>query len=264
VAYALEAHNAEFRDALLAFAADQAEPKGPAVEASDPSAEVFEDLPKVASLQALKSDASLGPGLVEFLSLDKRVHIIVDGKGGIYLLSKNDDLTLAPWTLVAGTGAGSVGNAGQNGTAFAWDLPEGDKTVLVLSAEEDPTTTTATLYSILRDLEPKCTGEITVTSFGKVLPVTTNGKHSYTFEFPKNTEGHAAKAWLPGRVGNRKAHNGLYGLMAVADTGALRVTWKVTYEAVSNTVKPLKPIVLTGRSIALEKGRPVKVATQPP
>ena len=261
LARAVEEHDTHFRDALLAFGADTTEPKMAVQEDSDPKEE---DLPKVASLQALKSDASLGPGLAEFLSLDKRVHIIIDGKGGVYLLSKNDDLTLAPWTLVAGTGSGSLGNATQKGAALAWDLPEGDKTVLVLMADEDPTSSTATLYNILRDLEPKTTGEIKLTSFGKALPVTTNGQHSYTFEFPKDTEGHAAKAWMPGRHGNPTAHNGLHGLMADADQGALRVTWKVTYEAVSNTLKPVKPIVLTGRRIALEKGCPVKVATGAP
>lgn len=228
------------------------------------------------SEEKLKAEVSI---VKECKAQDLR--IFLDDKGGYYLLSPSEEHTVRPGTHLGSVGSGSLLAAdSERQVVIPWALPAGDKTQvqLLLSFVEDDEAPSAkekfafgSLYSVVRDLEWTATTDITLTSFGRILPQGNAGRHTYDFEFPPGHARHESIEFVPnpvkeankpvaanffaGTIGRSKAHG-------IAAHGALTTVWRLSYNTVGHLLKPQKPSIVAKDEILLPAGQPVLVAWQ--
>jgi hypothetical protein len=216
------------------------------------------------SLAALSAEAGMGDDLKEAKLADRRLELLLDSTGHFYLLAKGEDVLVDKHTVLGGVGGGTLQDAGADrGRSIPWALPKEDKTVLVLQGDEEREVT-GTLYALARDLESRSTGALTLTSFGRLMPRVEAGNHGYSLEFPPSAPGHVRKSFELQPGGKRGfSHHNAFSALTVDETmqaGALLVTWKVAFEPVGNTLRPIKPVILSGRRVACKLGQPVLLA----
>ena len=157
-------------------------------------------------------------------------------------------------------------------------LPDGDKTFVQLApskADEDSgikKPKESTLCMMAKPLEKKAAekgGALSMTSFGKLLPATTAGKHELKFEFPFGHQQRKGKQYVenacaPGpKKGDKKltAGNCFHPLMRRSGyQGVLDIMWRFQFDPVTHILEVRKPLMATGsKKIPLEKGKPVRV-----
>ena len=103
-----------------------------------------------------------------------------------------------------------------------------------------------------------------LTSYGKVEPNGTAGKHGYTFEFPDGHPKHSPMDYIlsAAEAGTRNSNSGNYfSTSAVRDgwAGSVRVMWRLVHDPVRHFVHARKPMVIAADNISLKKGIPMKV-----
>ena len=103
-----------------------------------------------------------------------------------------------------------------------------------------------------------------MTSYGKVAPKGTAGKHGYTFEFPDGHPKHSPMDFIlsPGKGGEHTGNSGNYFSTLAARNGwagSLGVMWRLTHDPVRHFLHARKPMVITMENITLKKGIPTKV-----
>lgn len=238
----------------------------------DPTAKAAE-LVEYDSEEVLRANVRI---VAETKSAYKSIHLLRDDKEVFYLVARADDEVLPIGTHLGGVGGGTVLDAdvGQK-RCFPWRFAEGDKTWVQLNrvASEDdsskaPKFSGGTLYSIVRELEANAPAPPKLTAFGQLTPSGAAGRHQYVFEFPEDHEKHKAVAFVPtppgpGAKSTVQANNFFAGSLhrdSGVGQGALSVCWRLQYDTVNNSLKPVKPFVVTGKRIALKKGRPVRAA----
>jgi hypothetical protein len=207
--------------------------------------------------------------------IDKSLTLLKDDKEAFYIMSSKDAV-LNVGSLIGGIGGGSA--LPEDPCAkkcWPWDLPQGDKTwVQVARAAADgadeakPKVVAGTLYSQAREIEASATGPPKLTSFGKLIPSGTAGRHAYSMEHPQDAPEHEKLAFTPTPPAGapkeataqnffaKAVHRDSYGV----GNGALQLCWRLTYDTVANVLKPTKPQVVVRERIALSSGKPVRVA----
>jgi len=147
--------------------------------------------PDEASLKNVTSFAKEAKGA------EKGTTLICDHKNTYYLLSRLEDRVILKGTLLGSVGGGSLlpTESGERRSVVPWELPLGDRTLVQMMQSDDMEVkdtkdakegkpSTGTLYSIVRELEASAATELTLTSFGRLLPKGEAGRHSYEFEYP--------------------------------------------------------------------------------
>jgi len=207
--------------------------------------------------------------------IDKSLTLLKDDKEAFYIMSSKDAV-LNVGSVIGGIGGGSV--LPEDPCAkrcWPWDLPQGDKTwVQVARAAADgadeakPKVVAGTLYSQAREIEATATGPPKLTSFGNLVPSGTAGRHAYSLEHPRDDPEHEKLAFTPTPPAGapkeptaqnffaKAVHRDSYGV----GNGALQLCWRLTYDTVANVLKPAKPQVVVRERIALNSGRPARVA----
>jgi hypothetical protein len=199
-------------------------------------------------------------------SCHRSVHLLRDNQGIFYIVAANDEV-LPVGTHLGGVGPGSVLLADPtNAQSFRWSLPAGDKTWVQLCRNDDAKATSGTLYAIVRDLEATTGATPKMTSYGQLVPNCKTGKHQYLFELPEGHEGHKALAFVPVRPSKAspaQAHD-FFASVLHRDTGVgqgvLTVCWRLCHDPINNIIRPVKPVVVTGKRVVLKRGHPVRVA----
>ena len=208
-------------------------------------------------------------------SLEKNITLLKDDKDSFYLMSKSEDAFLPKDTLLGGIGGGTIVALDPgNNRCIPWRLSRGDRTVVQLTraaSEGDEggikatKLTTATLYTIARDLEAQSTAAPKLTSFGQLKPTTAGGQHGYELEYPEGHPKHESLAFVPSPAKDKAATPGNFfsnGVNAQTGVGkgALAIVWRLSYDAVGNALKPTKPHIITSQRLELKKGSPIRVA----
>lgn len=235
----------------------------------EPSAEqlmVFE------SEQALHNTAKISASCK---SAAKGVQMFFDdSKKTMYLMAIKEDLVVKPGEMLGGIGGGNIVDRDPDLVrAVPWSLPTGDKTWVQLSRDKDTADEdggkskywSGSLYSILRDVESKCTKPIKLTSFGEAVPVSEGGQQHYQFKCPETAENHRCMDYVPtackagSKVTAQNFFTGLVTRESGLGAGVLRTTWRLQFDPVAHTLKPTKVHVTCSERITLSKGQPVKV-----
>jgi len=198
-----------------------------------------------------------------------------DIKQTVYLMAIKEDMVIKAGEMLGGIGGGAIVDRDEQlVSAIPWSLPLGDKTWCQLAREKEVADEdggkskywSGNLYSILRDIESKCTKPIKLTSFGEVIPISVGGKQSYKFDVVEGEENHRKLDYVitPCKAGSKVNANiffsGLVTREGDAGAGVLRTTWRLSFDAVAHTVKPKGVHVTTTERIKLVKGQPVKVS----
>jgi hypothetical protein len=269
-------HEAEYENLLshLVQAADKPEDAQETMpDGRDPDLDTKAELVVHESEETLKATTKI---TAECKSGHRSVHILKDDKDVFYLVARADDEVLPVGTHIGGVGGGTVLPAENDvKRCWRWSLPAGDKTWVQLSRtantedgeSKGPKFSGGTLYAIVRELEASMAAPPKMTSFGQLTPAGVAGRHQYTFEFPEDKEGHQAMAFVPTppslRGGPTQANNFFAAVLnrdAGVGQGALSVCWRLGHDPVNNLLKPVKPFVVAGKRIVLQKGRPARVA----
>lgn len=269
------AHN-DYQDMLLGLASTQTAEGTSLKDGRDE-----DDAPAALAFQQWESEEDLKASatiIKECKVLDKGLRLLCDSKGGYYFLSPSEDYIVDPGTHIGSVGGGCLlPRDAERKVVIPWTLPHGDKTRVQLVKSSDDETqglkdrlNCGTLYAIVRELEGSATTEISMTSFGRLLPKGDAGRHSYDFEFKEGHDKHDALEFVPtpSKEGKLKvtAANFFVGTVdrtnGIASHGALEVVWRMTYNAVGNILKPQKPSVVTKDRISLPAGKPVLIAWQ--
>ena len=113
-------------------------------------------------------------------------------------------------------------------------------------------------------MHPKKASPLTLTSYGKVEPNGTAGKHGYTFEFPDGHPKHTPMDFVlsTAKAGAHTTNSGNYfSSLAVRKgwAGSLGVMWRLAHDPVRHALHAKKPMVVTMGTIPLKKGIPMKV-----
>lgn len=239
-------------------------------EETETSSTTFKTWP---SEEALKAEVSITK---DCKAPDRGLRLLHDAAGGYYLLSPGEDYTVLPGSHLGSVGSGSLLATDLDREAvIPWALPQGDKThVQLLRAQEEEGSavkekvTFGTLYSVVRELEGSATTDITMTSFGRLIPKGDAGRHSYGFEFQPGDEKFEGLEFVPAPAGKSKATAANFFASTMGRTkgiaahGGLEVIWRLTYSSVGHMLKPQKPSVVAKERIVLPAGQPVLVAWQ--
>ena len=227
--------------------------------------------PTMESLAALEAHA---PGLVEHQAAgDKHVTMLKDDKRQeVWLLSKNGDHTLPKGTLLGGFGSGQLmPRKPERNDCVPWCLVDGDKSYVQLASAEDGDTKkkpkAGTFYTVARPLEKSASQKaspLTLTSYGKVEPNGTAGKHGYTFEFPEDHPKHSPLDYFlsKAKLGTHTTASGNYFSSLVARagwSGSVGVMWRLQHDPVRHCLHARKPVAIAMDNISLKKGIPMKV-----
>ena len=113
-------------------------------------------------------------------------------------------------------------------------------------------------------MHPKKASPLTLTSYGKVEPNGTAGKHGYTFEFPEDHPKHSPMDYFvsKARSGTHTTSSGNYFSTLVARTGwsgSVGVMWRLEHDPVRHFLHARKPVAIATDNISLKKGIPMKV-----
>ena len=112
-------------------------------------------------------------------------------------------------------------------------------------------------------MHPKKASPLTLTSYGKVEPNGTAGKHGYTFEFPDGHPKHSPMDYLlsPPKAGAQTNSGNYFSSLAVRKgwAGSVGVMWRLAHDPVRHALHARKPMVITMGNISLKKGIPMKV-----
>ena len=105
---------------------------------------------------------------------------------------------------------------------------------------------------------------LTLTSYGKVEPNGTAGKHGYTFEFPDEHPRHSPMDYFlrKATAGAHTTNSGNYFSTLAARNGwagSVGVMWRLTHDPVRHFLHARKPMVIAMDNISLKKGIPKKV-----
>ena len=105
---------------------------------------------------------------------------------------------------------------------------------------------------------------LTLTSYGKVEPNGTAGKHGYTFEFPDEHPRHSPMDYFlrKATAGAHTTNSGNYFSTLAARNGwagSVGVMWRLTHDPVRHFLHARKPMVIAMDNISLKKGIPMKV-----
>ena len=259
---------------LLSFMESQ-----PSAPVSDPrtNPEVSEDEEESPDWMTLESEAAFmdkfkGDAITTHTAMgEKTVHLLRnETKGELWLLSKQDNITLPPWVCLGGFGSGVLKPYDPETTSdcvpFSLKM-DGDKTlaqVVLGNAEESKINT---LYSHMKPLEKaaaKNGKHLTIIGYGKVLAAGEAGNHSFTFEFPDEHPKHQAHTYyLANARGKQLSSGNFFSVLAnVKWEGGLDIAWRFGYEPVTHQLMPKKPVVTNKKKIALTKGMPLRVLWQ--
>ena len=228
------------------------------------------DLITMESLAALEAHA---PGLLEHQAAgDKHVTMLKDEKRReVWLLSKHSDHIMPKGTILGGFGSGQMSaRKPERADCVPWCLVDGDKTYVQLTSSDDSDTKKAkvgTFYIVARPLEKSASQKaspLTLTSYGKVEPNGTAGKHGYTFEFPDGHPKHSPMAFVLSKAkpGQHTTKSGNYFSTLAARNGwagSVGVMWRLTHDPVRHFLHARKPMVIAMDNISLKKGIPMKV-----
>ena len=113
-------------------------------------------------------------------------------------------------------------------------------------------------------MHPKKASPLTLTSYGKVEPNGTAGKHGYTFEFPDGHPKHSPMDFLlsKAKAGALTTNSGNYFSTLAARNGwagSVGVMWRLTHDPVRHFLHARKPMVIVVDNISLKRGIPMKV-----
>ena len=232
-------------------------------------------------LSVLDSIAVLNANFVavECNSMVKGIKMFRDpAKHAIFLYSKTEDHVIKAGDCLGGIGGGSILDADPNKVgAVPWLLTSGDKTWVqrATSKGDDkeegkkPKFESGSMYSILRELERKSTQPISLTSYGEALSVKESGRQEYHFKNVPGTEAFRKVEYVlsPVKPNAKLSSGNFFGPFVARDSGlgagALQLTWRLSFEPVSHTLKPQKVYVTASQRIELPKGKPVKVCWKP-
>jgi len=213
-----------------------------------------------------------------------KFNLLRDDKNSLYLVAHSGDAVLPVGTHLGGVGMGKLlpleSVESDERRCFRWSLPAGDKTWVQLtrthhddSNSKVPKLLGGTLYAIVRGLEmdTPSTGPPNMTAFGRLVPVGSPGQHEYLVEFPEDHESHHGVAFVLlercGKGDSVRADN-FFAPVLDRDTGvgpgALTVCWRILHDPVNNILKPMRPVVVTGKRIVLRKGCPARVTWPAP
>ena len=100
-----------------------------------------------------------------------------------------------------------------------------------------------------------------MTSYGKVEPNGTAGKHGYTFEFPDGDPNHSPMDFviIKAKAGAHTTNSRNYfSTMAARNgwAGSVGVMWRLTHDPVCHFLHARKPMVIAMDNISLKKGIP--------
>jgi hypothetical protein len=153
-----------------------------------------------------------------------------------------------------------------------FDLPLGDRTPIILSKkvskeddEEDiGSKLPDTLYKATKALMKANQGAaVKLAGMGTLNPVTEGvSKHGYEVEFPKGSEKYVNYTFeLKAESGAEKkiTAGNFFGPLANPQglMGLLSLCWKCSFKPVHSKVNPVKPFVITNKTLQLVKGEPM-------
>ena len=272
-----EHHTKEFEDCLayMAIGGSVVEEVDPRPSANPEGDTPPVDLPKFDSLAALEAHA---PNLLTCqAAADKHVTLLKDdARKEVWMLAKNDDHIVPKHTLVGGYGGGQVGPRKlDRSDVVPWHLPNGDKTYIQLQVgpeSEDPAEQktqskpkSGTLYVLAKPLEKNAAqngASLTLTSYGKLKPEGTAGKHGFGFEFAEENPKHVAQDYILSTAKTSKISSGnFFANLATRHgwNGQLMDMWRLGLDNVRHAMHAKKPFVVTSEVLSLKKGVPVKV-----
>ena len=192
-------------------------------------------------------------------------------KGELWLLSKQDDITLPQWLCLGGFGSGVLKPNDPEATADVVPFSlqkDGDKTLAQVvhgNAEESKINT---LYSHMKPLEKtaaKNGNHLTIIGYGKVLADGEAGNHRFIFETPDGHPKHQGHTYfLQNARGKQVSSGNFFSVLTNVQKwmGGLEVAWRFAYEPVTHQFMPKKPVVATKKQITLTKGMPLRILWQ--
>ncbi len=193
------------------------------------------------------------------------VQLLRDEKNNFYLLDPAGDRSLPKGTQIGAYGGGKLAKRDASVLDAIPFVLNSDKDIAQLAPPEGRVQAT-TMYQILRQLETAGTFNIKITGHGLAKPKTVGGAKCYDFEGGERDD--EVDFVLTAREGQSKVSQGNFFNAGArrgnfAPGSALSPIFRLSFDPVGASLKPMKPLVATNRVVRLTMGKPVKVAWYP-
>ena len=271
-------HDKEIQNLLLDIMKDEKE--GAADPRPEEEAQPLEEAPLMAngtfkSVEDLKASGVTIKAETKMYGMHT-VRMLRDSTDRIWAVADQDSQALPKGTILGSFGAGKVREVPLEsmivGRHVGFDLPLGDRTPIILSKkaskeddEEDiGSKLPDTLYKATKALMKANQGAaVKLAGMGTLQPVTEGvSKHGYEVEFPKGSEKYVNYTFeLKAESGAEKkiTAGNFFGPLANPQ-GLIRLLslcWKCSFKPVHSKVNPVKPFVITNKTLQLVKGEPM-------
>ena len=189
-------------------------------------------------------------------------------KGDLWVMAKEDNITLRRWLCLGGFGSGLMKPHDPENLAnsIPFDLmKDGDKSLSQVVQGTIEESKINTFYSQIKPLEKAAAqsgNHLKVTGYGKVLPEGEAGKHRFIFEFPTDHPKHLPHTfYLQTSLGKSITSGNFFTALPNSDweAGGAQLAWRFGYEPVTHQLVPKKPFVVTKQAITLTKGMPLRI-----